>query len=99
MALTPSSSPDGFELTDLLHRIAPLCEKLVDRLRVAVVEDATSGALPETVGLAHFVAAVQRGARKHPARSKGMIGTDPAVELKRWGIPVGIKSTKMAEFC
>ena len=99
LALAPSSLPDGFELTDLLHRIAPLCEKLVDRLQVAVVEDATSGALPETVGLAHFVAAVQRGASKKPARSTGINGTAQAVELERWGIPVGIKSTKMAKFC
>jgi hypothetical protein len=55
--------------------------------------------LPDTVGLAHFVAAVQRGASKKPARSKVMNGTTQAVELERWGIAVGNKSTKMAGFC
>lgn len=99
LAVAFSSEREGFNLTNLLRRIAPLCEELVDGLRAKVVEDETSGTLPETVGLAHFVAAVQKGAVKKPARSKGMNGTAQAVELERWGIPVGIKSTKMAEFC
>jgi hypothetical protein len=99
LAVAFSSEQEGFDLTNLLRRIAPLCEKLVDGLRAEVVEDGTSSTLPETVGLAHFVAAVQRGASDKPARSKGMNGTAQAVELERWDIPVGIKSTKMAEFC
>lgn len=99
LAVAFSSDQEGFDLTNLLLLIAPLCEKLVDGLRAEVVEDGTSRTLPETVGLAHFVAAVQRGASDKPARSKGMNGTAQAVELERWGIPVGIKSTKMAEFC
>jgi hypothetical protein len=99
LAVAFSSKHEGFDLTNLLRRIAPLCEKLVDGLRAEVVEDGTSSTLPETAGLAHFVAAVQRGASDKPARSKGMNGTAQAVELERWDIPVGIKSTKMAEFC
>ena len=99
LAVAFSSKHEGFDLTDLLRRIAPLCEELVDGLRDEAVEDETSGTLPDTVGLAHFVAAVQRGASKKPARSKVMNGTTQAVELERWGIAVGNKSTKMAEFC
>ena len=99
LAVAFSSDQEGFDLTNLLLLIAPLCEKLVDGLQAEVVEDGTSSTLPETVGLAHFVAAVQRGASDKPARSKGMNGTAQAVELERWDIPVGIKSTKMAEFC
>ena len=99
LAVAFSSKHEGFDLTDLLRRIAPLCEELVDGLRAAAVEDETSSTLPGTVGLAHFVAAVQRGASKKPARSNSMNRTAQAVELERWGVPVGIKSTKMAKFC
>lgn len=99
LAIALSSEQEGFSLTESLRRIAPMCQELINGLRTETPEDATSGFQPETVALGHFVAAVQRGASKKPARSTGINGTAQAVELERWGIPVGIKSTKMAKFC
>jgi hypothetical protein len=99
LAVAFSSKHEGFDLTNLLRRITPLCKELTKGLQAKVGEDETSGTLPETVALAYFVAAVQRGASSKPARSKGMNGTAQAVELERWGVPVGIKSTEMAKFC
>lgn len=98
LAVAFSSRKQNFDLTTLLRSVAPACQDLVDGLSESAVSDETSRLEPESVALAHFIAAVLAGAKKKPARrNPGYNSVPSSFEFQRWGVALGPSVAKTAE--
>lgn len=98
LAVALSSRKQNFDLTTLLRSVAPACQDLVDGLSENAVSDEISRFEPESVALAHFIAAVLAGAKKKPARRNPGFNTVPSsFEYERWGMALGPSVPKTAE--
>jgi hypothetical protein len=98
LAVAFSSQKPGFDLRTLLRGVAPACQELVDGLSESAVLDETSRLEPESVALAHFIAAVVSGAKKKPARRNPGFNTVPdSFEYERWGMALGPSIPETAE--
>jgi hypothetical protein len=98
LAVAFSSKKQDFDLTMLLQSVAPACQDLVDGLSESAVSDEISRFEPESVALAHFIAAVVAEAKKKPARRNAGFNTVPSsFEYERWGMALGPSVPKTAE--
>jgi hypothetical protein len=98
LAVAFSSRKQNFDLTTLLRSVAPACQDLVDGLSESAVSNEISRFEPESVALAHFIAAVVAGAKKKPARRNAGFNTVPSsFEYQRWGMALGPSVPKTAE--
>lgn len=97
LAVALSSQKQDFDLTTLLRSVAPACQNLIDGLSESAVSDETSRLEPESVALAHFVAAVLACAKKKPARrNPGFNSVTGSFEYERWGMALGPSVAKTA---
>ena len=99
LALAFSSTAEGFDLTSSLRDIAPYCKELLRGLNEDAVQLNEVRSWPEAAALASFFVEALKGSAKQRARSNpGANQQASYFEHSRWGVPLGPRSTKTAEF-
>lgn len=99
LALAFSSTAEEFDLTTSLQDIVPYCEELLRGLNEDAVQLDEVRSSPETFALASFFVEALKGSTKRRARSN--LGANQQTlyfEHSRWGVPLGPRSIKTAEF-
>lgn len=99
LALAFSSTAEEFDLTTSLKDIEPYCKELLRGLNEDAVQLDEVRSSPEAYALASFFAEALKGSTKRRARSNpGANQQALYFEYSRWGVPLGPRSKKAAEF-